>query len=263
MPEIEERFEVPGHHEPDYTGKVLSDQAIAEGAHRKWIGGHWDTHGTHQLEFLRSHGLEPGHIFLDVGCGSLRAGRHLIDYLDDGHYYGIDANRSVIQAGYDLELDDAQRAKLPSDHLRASDRFGVDFGVKFDAAIAQSVFTHVSLNNVRLCMYRVAQHMRPGGIFFVTFNEQRSSMPVDGVVETKRKKYTERNVYWYYRSDIRWAAGCAPWEYRYVGKWGHPGGQRMIAFTRLPDDAPASKATTRTAPPSASKVPRLRPPGNR
>lgn len=191
--------------------------------------------------FLPRTASPPEARFLDVGCGSFRAGRHLVDYLLLGNYYGIDANQSVMQAGYDLELNDAQRAKLPLSNLRATDRFGVDFGVEFDMAIAQSVFTHVSLNNVRLCLYRVAKVMKPGGVFFVTFNEQSRDFPVDGVVQTKRPKYVERNPYWYYRGDIRWAAKFAPWEYRYVGKWGHPGGQRMIKFVRLPgsmEDSP-------------------------
>lgn len=237
MTKIEQCFEVPGYTEPDYTGRVLTDEDIAAGKHRKWIGGHWDDHGLRQLNFLIEHGLRPEDKLLDVGCGSLRAGRHLVDYLEPRNYYGIDANQSVIQAGYDHELTEDQRTKLPSTNLRASDRFGVDFGVQFDVALAQSVFTHISLNHIRLCLYRVAQVMRPGGRFYTTFNEQRTSFPVDGVVATKRPKYTERNVYWYYRGDIRWAAKFAPWEYRYIGKWGHPGGQRMIEFVRLPDDA--------------------------
>ena len=235
MVPIEQRLEAPRHREPDYTGRVLSDDEIEAGAHRKWVGGHWDDHGQRQLDFLVSHGLRPESTFLDVGCGSFRAGRILVDYLLPGHYYGIDANLSVMQAGYDTELSGGQQARLPVENLRASDRFDVDFGVQFDQAIAQSVFTHISLNHIRLCLYRVASVMRPGGRFYTTFNEQPKGFPIDGVVATKRPKYTERNVYWYYRGDIRWAARFAPWEYRYIGKWGHPGGQRMIEFTRRPD----------------------------
>jgi SAM-dependent methyltransferase len=234
MASIEQRLEVPVRREPNYTGRVLNDDEIKAGAHRKWVGGHWDDHGQRQLDFLVAHGLRPEARFLDVGCGSFRAGRHLVDFLLPGHYYGIDANQSVMQAGYDFELSDSQRARLPVENLRASDRFDVDFGVEFDVAIAQSVFTHISLNHVRLCLYRVALVTRPGGKFYTTFNEQPKDFPIDGVVASKRPKYTERNVYWNYRGDIRWAAQFAPWEYRYIGKWGHPGGQRMIEFTRLP-----------------------------
>jgi SAM-dependent methyltransferase len=234
MARIEQRFEGPRRAEPDYLGRVLTEKEIAAGAHRAWIGGHWADHGVRQLNFLTTHGLRPEYKFLDVGCGSFRAGRHLVDYLLPGNYYGIDANLSVMQAGYDNELTEAQRDRLPTSNLRATDRFDVDFGVQFDMAIAQSVFTHISLNHIRLALYRVAKVMRPGGRFFTTFNEQPESFPVDGVVSSKRPKYTERNVYWYYRKDLRWAAKFAPWEYRYIGKWGHPGGQRMIEFIRRP-----------------------------
>jgi hypothetical protein len=35
-------------------------------------------------------------------------------------------------------------------NLRSTDRFDNDFGVAFDVAIAQSVFTHMPLNMMRL-----------------------------------------------------------------------------------------------------------------
>ena len=51
--------------------------------------------------------MQPGLRFLDVGCGSLRAGRFISQYVDPGNYYGIDINHSLLVAGYDAELDDA------------------------------------------------------------------------------------------------------------------------------------------------------------
>jgi SAM-dependent methyltransferase len=236
MTAVEQRTEAVRYHEPTYATRVLDEDAIAKGVHRTWVGGKWNTHGKRQVDFLLGHGLTPATRFLDVGCGSLRAGRHLVDHLDAGNYFGIDVNQSVVQAGYDVELNDAQRAKLPIGNLRATDRFDVDFGVTFDMAIAQSLFTHISLNNIRLCLYRVAKVVRPGGVFFVTFFEEPPSTPIDAILPTRGKsKYHERNIFWYHRRDIRWAARCAPWEWRYIGKWGHPVDQRMVALTRLPD----------------------------
>ena len=98
--------------------------------------------GKLQRDFLIEQGLKPEHRFLDVGCGSLRAGVRLVDYLEPGHYHGLDINPEVIRLGYDDELSDEQRERLPSTNLHATDRFDADFGVKFDMAIAQSVFTH-------------------------------------------------------------------------------------------------------------------------
>lgn len=237
MSHIEQRIESTIQ-TPDYSTRQFDDDAIARGAHRKFVGGNWETHGRHQLEFLKQQGLQPSHRFLDVGCGSLRAGRHLVDYLEPGHYYGIDANHGLLQAGYDVELTDEQRRRMPAANLRATDRFDGDFGVQIDMAIAQSVYTHVSLNHVRLSLFRVAKVMRPGGKFYATFNEQRAGVPIDAMIErpNRQPQFTERNLFWYYRGDLEWAAGFAPWRYRYIGSWGHPGGQKMVEFTRLTDD---------------------------
>jgi SAM-dependent methyltransferase len=239
---VERRDEAVGKvWSPDYSGRVFSPEEIERGEHRKFVGGLWDEMGELQRDFLVAQGLAPSHRFLDVGCGSFRAGRHLIDYLEPGHYYGVDANASIIETGYHVELTDEQRARLPLANLRANDRFDADFGVEFDYAIAQSVFTHLSLNHVRLCLARLEPVMKVGGTFYATAFVEPASTPVDAVVQKgERPRFTERNIYWYYANDLKWAASFGPWEYRYIGNWGHPRGQRMFAFTRI-ESAPSAK----------------------
>ena len=204
----------------------------------------WDTHGERQLEYLRAQGLQPHHRLVDIGCGPFRAGRHFIDYLEPGHYFGVEANHSLIQAGYDVELSEDQRASLPVSNLRANDRFDVDFGVPFDYAMAQSVFTHVSLNHIRLCLHRLAPAMEVGGSFYATFFVRTPSVPVDTIVPSKRGKpfFNEKNVFWHYSQDLAWAARVGPWRYEYIGDWGHPANQKMARFVRLPDPAPRDGA---------------------
>ncbi len=259
MTEIDQRIET-SKVDADYALRVFSPAEIAKGVHRNFVGGRWDDLGRHQFDFLLGEGLQPAHTFVDVGCGSLRAGRHLIDYLDPGNYYGIDANVSLLQAGYDVELSDEQRSRMPIANLRANDRFDADFGVEFDMAIAQSVFTHISLNHIRLCLYRLAKSMSPGGRFFATFFEEPRSVPLDEIVNRpmqKQPRFSERNIYWYYRADLRWVAKSGPWDVRYVGSWGHPAGQRMIEFTRIPDDVWQAR-TRRPAPTKPNVVTRGR-----
>lgn len=228
---VERRVEAE-HTEPDYGAWRFDKAARDARRHRESVGGLWEEMGRIQRDFLIEQGLTPDMRFLDVGCGSLRAGRLLVPYLDPGNYYGIDIGAEIIEAGYERELDDETRARLPLSNLRMTDRFDADFGVSFDMAIAQSVFTHVSLNHIRLCLYRLGKVMKPGGRFFATFSQRGPNHPVDG---TWARSYTERNVYWYYRQDLRYAAERTPFSFRYIGDWGHARKQKMVEYTRLPD----------------------------
>lgn len=242
MTTIEHRVEAHGE-QFDYSGHEFTAEEIAKGVHRRFIGGAWDTHGANQLEFLKSHGLLPEHKLLDIGCGCFRAGRYFIDYLDPENYYGVDANRALMEIGYDAELSNAQRTRLPVANLRATERFDVDFGTTFDFVIAQSVFTHVSLNHIRLCLFRVAKVLRPGGSFFATYFEQPVSTPVDRIVAPHKARpfFTEKDIYWYYRADLQWAARLSPWQVNYIGDWGHPRNQKMMEFVRLTDEEDAER----------------------
>ena len=268
MTTIEHRVEADGL-QPDYSGKRFTEDEVAAGEHRKFVGGVWDSHGQRQVEFMKAQGMLPQHKIVDVGCGCFRAGRHFIDYLAPAHYYGIDANHSLMQTGYDVELTDEQRARLPIGNLRANDRFDVTFDCQVDFAMAQSVFTHVSLNHIRLCLFRVAKVVKPGGSFYATFFERGSQTPVDAILNARNPKpfFTEKNVFWYYRSDLAWAATIGPWKVDYIGDWGHPANQKMVRFIRLSDEewahqkarVPARKATpAKKGPKVAAPSPPLR-----
>ena len=92
----------------------------------------YDFMGATQFRLLCALGLRARHRLLDFGCGSLRAGRLFIPYLEPGRYHGIEPNRWLIDEAIQKELgEDLIRIKQPRfDH---NDRFdsGV-FGCRFD-----------------------------------------------------------------------------------------------------------------------------------
>lgn len=96
----------------DYA-KPLPKAAIRKGRHRTRVGGQWDELGELQLEFMIAQGLRPEHRLLDVGCGALRAGIRFVDYLQPAGYYGIDINQTLLDAGFERELPEHLRSKLP------------------------------------------------------------------------------------------------------------------------------------------------------
>ena len=64
----------------------------------------WEKFGRLQLKYLVNEGLKRYHFVLDVGCGPLRAGGHFIRYLNRRHYFGIDNNKRLLEAGRDIEV---------------------------------------------------------------------------------------------------------------------------------------------------------------
>ena len=235
-----------------YDDEQAICRAVRGGGHRELIGGLWEELGRLQFEFLRTQGLKPHHRLLDIGCGCLRGGVKFVAYLDAGNYYGIDASRSLLDSGYEIELPKAGlQRRLPRANLLCSADFEFSAaGCHFDFALAQSVFTHLSFNRIRECLERLAPVMAPGGAFFATFFEAPEDAPVmqdvthppAGVVT-----HASSDPYHYRFSDFQHACKGLPWSLRYIGEWKHPRGQRFLAFIRRTEavNAPADQATTR------------------
>jgi hypothetical protein len=92
--------------------------------------------------------------------------------------------------------------------------------------------------------------MDSGGRFFATFFEAPAGHPLDLPLNDGRR-WTERNAFFYYRSDLRWAAQSTGWDFAYIGKWRHPRGQRMVEFRRPEPPAPPTlprRAVRRVSP---------------
>ena len=84
---------------------------IHERGHRAFVGGRWGTVGPMQLDFLIGRGLRP-FCFIDIGCGCLRGGVPLINFLDRGKYHGLDKFIELVILGVGLELSmDTYREK--------------------------------------------------------------------------------------------------------------------------------------------------------
>lgn len=204
-------------------------------AHRDKVGGLWDEVGALQIDFLRAQGLRPSDTLLDVGCGCLRGGVHFVGYLEPGRYYGVDRDADLVRAGLEVELPRAGLGgRLDAEHLLVDDAFGVGgFGATFDVAWAQSVFTHLTPPDIRLCLREVARVVRPGGRFFATFFRAAEdvSRPVThqpgGIVT-----HPDLDPYHYRFRDLAALADERDWTSADLGGWRHPRAQQMALFTR-------------------------------
>lgn len=154
------------YEEIDYLSayRLHTDIRVEKNPHEA-AGGLWETMGLHQFNYLRVNGLQSAHRMLDLGCGTLRGGRHFIAYLDAGHYLGIDISPKAIEYAKTLAETEGLTAKQPKlSHTTIDQVQG-----SFDVILAQSVFTHLPPAHIERCFGEINRLMTCAGRFFFTF----------------------------------------------------------------------------------------------
>lgn len=212
--------------------RKLDASDMDRGVHRSMVGAMWDEVGELQFEFLRNEGLDSHHRLLDVGCGAMRGGLHFARYLERGNYHGIDANASLIEAGR-RELELAGLGDKGA-HLLADASFDIArFGTRFDFAIAVSLVTHLYFNHIQLCLSRVAEHLAPGGRFYVTFFEAPDPAHFADLSHANGEVTTRYLADPYHQSfeELATLGSRAGLRAHRIGEFGHPRGQNMILFS--------------------------------
>ncbi|WP_425074096.1 class I SAM-dependent methyltransferase [Sagittula sp. S175] len=200
---------------------------IRKWGHRHYVGGDtseaWYGIGKRQYHFLASQGLRAEHVFVDIACGSLRLGQYLIPMLEEGNYFGLEGEPDLVKAGLEHELlFDLADKKAP--------RFAYNYGFafegleQFDYAIAQSLFTHLTLDDIETCFRNLRGHAHAGSKFFSTFFE--------GDPQVNPDAESHANKDWYYPFEaFREIGERTGWAVEYIGDWGHERDQKMICAT--------------------------------
>jgi SAM-dependent methyltransferase len=216
---------------------VLDDQERA--AVRAVVGGGlWDEMGQAQIDFLLGRGLQPTDVMLDVGCGGLRGGLHFVRYLDPGNYVGVDKSQRMLDFGL-AELDQAGLADRRPTLVCDSDfAFGA-LGREFDVAFAQSVFSHLPLNDIHRCLVGIAEVVRSGGVFYATFfdnpGDPHDLSPIDFPQPDGPpvRTYPDADPYRYHVRFFEALVDGLPLKVDHIGAWGSLRGQSMLAFQRI------------------------------
>lgn len=148
-----------------------SSQNLAEHNYKAYVGPEslFDFMGASQFRLLCSLGLRAHHTLLDIGCGSLRAGKLFINYLDEGNYYGIEPNKWLIEEAIKNEVgNDLIKIKKP--HFDYNNGFDTKvFSREFDFIVAQSIFSHASYELVRIALHNSKDSLKRDGILAANF----------------------------------------------------------------------------------------------
>jgi SAM-dependent methyltransferase len=202
--------------------------------HTMGTAASWNKLGKLQCDFLVAHGLQPSHHLLDVGCGPLRAGVHFIRYLEPGHYYGVERRGDRLDIGREIELPrHGLTEKRPV--LTKMGDFGFErLGQKFDYALAQSVFTHLPMNNIIRCLMNMERVLVSGGQFYATiYLNERGKQNLDPIEQTPRIfSAFDRNPFHYDVATFEWMCEGTGLSVEYLGDWDSPRNQKMLVFRK-------------------------------
>ncbi len=205
-----------GRPDPRPTGSA----GISQLGHREYVGGRWEEIGKLQFEFLVAHGLRPEHVLLDVACGSLRAGVHLIPFLQPGNYWGLEKEADLIEAGLLRELNPA---------LRVSQRPQFLINAKFDVSTIthpvdviwiHSLLTHLPLREIQHCFENLKSIASPATVCYATYFEVATIQRNSSVAH-------DHETFFYTRDELSQCVAAAGWTCEFMGDWGHPRGQQM------------------------------------
>lgn len=125
----------------------------------------WQMKREFQIQFLREEGLKPDHYLLDIGCGTLRGGIPIIEYLRRGRYFGVDVRADVLEEGRkelrETDLVSKNPALIHSERLSS-----LDIDTEFDFIWAFSVLMHMSDEILMECLGFVRKHLKRVGAFY-------------------------------------------------------------------------------------------------
>jgi tetratricopeptide (TPR) repeat protein/SAM-dependent methyltransferase len=164
--------------------------------YRAYVGPptQYDFMGATQFRLLCTLGLRADHKVLDLGCGSLRAGRFLISYLERGNYHGIEPNKWLIDEAIKEQLGSSVlKIKEPNFDYNAEFNTHV-FNTQFDFIIAQSIFSHTGFDLLEIALNNIKSSLTTNGCALVTFIKGDTDFEGKGWVYPECVEFTRSTI---------------------------------------------------------------------
>jgi len=181
----------------------------------------YDIFAHMQFSLMTLLGLRQEHTLLDIGCGSLRAGKLFLIYLLPDRYFGIEPEQWLVEEGIERELGSQLVDRKRPRFLFDRDFSCASFGVLFDFLVAQSIFSHASLPQIRRCLAQARASMKDASLFAASF--------VEGEDDYAGEAWVYPDTVRYRAATIERAAAEAGLACRRLD-WFHIGGQVWFVF---------------------------------
>lgn len=120
-----------------------------------------------QLCFVKNRGLKETQKFLDLGCGCLRGSAKIVDYLNDGNFYGADISEGLLSV-IPSRLKMLGIKNQPNISLLNDYEFDKLFNIKFDMILSVSILTHMLPNAILPLFQGISKILKKNGIYYFT-----------------------------------------------------------------------------------------------
>lgn len=155
--------------ENDYKDReFLTGVDKVNGEHR--TNKAWEIRKNTYFSFLKKKGLTRNTRLLDIGCGAMTLAHAAVPFFVDGEgdYFACDISRKNIELG--LKLLEQKGLALDRSNVCISDQFGYPKNwTPINLAFSNSLFSHLNLNSIYLCLYNLNKIMEVGGTYFSSF----------------------------------------------------------------------------------------------
>lgn len=129
-----------------------------------YVGGteDWQVVRDMQIQLLKGHGLLQQHVLLDMGCGTLRGGIPIIEYLEPGHYHGFEPRAKVLTEGRKEVSEAGLEGKSPRLY-QAEQIANAGIEQRFDYIWCFSVLFHMTDERVSEALAFAKAHLNAHG----------------------------------------------------------------------------------------------------
>ncbi|HEX5615289.1 MAG TPA: class I SAM-dependent methyltransferase [Acidimicrobiia bacterium] len=125
--------------------------------------------GRLQLATLLLEGVYPSSKVLDVGCGSLRAGYWIMNFLEPGCYFGIEPREWEVREGLE-HIVEPELVEYARPQFAHNDDFDLTvFGVQFDFVVARSIWSHTSKAQIEAMLDSFVHAGAPGSVLLASY----------------------------------------------------------------------------------------------
>lgn len=225
--------------ENDAGSKAVTDNRYAQ-VTRITDQAYRDRLTSWQLPAIRTHfGDLTGQAFLDIGAGDIVLGEHLAELGPPAVFYAQDLNRKSLDAG----MARLARAGSPTERIVTLASPDFDFSAipdgGLDAAFSNSLFSHLSINSIVLCLRRLAPKLKAGGKYLssmIVLPHDEEDQPFDwshlGLKGTNVVSYPACDPYHYSPDTVlHLSTFQTGFEVVKIHPYGHPF-QKLVEFRR-------------------------------